>query len=200
MTSLQPLLKEGSYRRYCGVPGRRSRQSCPPYCPEIAPELFPPRLDFSRQRGHASALRLRALLKDALEGSRLQIPGQQSGEQVGRFAGNRAVSPDHPDSHDPLACDQLQWSRPDAQGPHGGPVEGHGPHDTGVQPTAGGVWPTEVGQESPEGARCPIQFRSQTQEVLPEVPPAVEDESQVLHRPQDAEGNMELGIELNKQE
>ena len=42
VTSLQPLLKEGSYRRDCGVPGRRLRQSSTPYYPELAPELFPP--------------------------------------------------------------------------------------------------------------------------------------------------------------
>lgn len=60
VTSLQPRLKEGTYRRDRGVPSAGLRQSLFPCRHEIPPELGPPCRDLLRQPTFAPALHLHA--------------------------------------------------------------------------------------------------------------------------------------------
>ncbi|KAJ8707825.1 hypothetical protein PYW07_011502 [Mythimna separata] len=74
VTSFQPLLKEGTYRRNDGMPSTGLRQSQSPCHPEIPPELCPPYRDLSWQRSFAPALHLHAQIVHACKDCCLQIP------------------------------------------------------------------------------------------------------------------------------
>ena len=104
--------------------------------------------------------------------------------------GERTVSADESDRHDSRTRGQPEGrSLRQATRPRWGAVEDHGPHDPRVEPPAGSVWPTVVEQDPPECDACAFQPRCQTSEMFDEVPPAIEDESQVLHRRPDADVN-----------
>ncbi|PZC74852.1 hypothetical protein B5X24_HaOG207116 [Helicoverpa armigera] len=125
VTPPEPLLKEGIYRHYGGLPCAGLRQSLPPVHHEIAPEL---RDNLPRQRGFPPVLCLLAqedsppeptvavrLVRKLLRGRSCGTPG--------------------------LAYWHVQVvysSRPYRTCPYRGPIKGHGPHDPHIEFTAGG--------------------------------------------------------------